>query len=102
MRWIGVLIVLIGGLTFGGTAHAAVPALLGVTQEDRHPTVTLAAPGANDVTIYNVRLRHHPELHDRLLRGSPAGRPQAGPAVRRQRQAIVLHRRSDLLGGAAR
>ena len=46
------VVALVVGLTVSGTAWAAAPALLGVSQEHRHPTVTLAAPGANDVTVY--------------------------------------------------
>ena len=43
---------LLATFAFAAPAHAASPALLGVGHNGLHPTATLSAPGAADVTVY--------------------------------------------------
>jgi hypothetical protein len=43
---------LLATFAFAAPAEAASPALLGVGHDGLHPTATLSAPGADDVTVY--------------------------------------------------
>jgi hypothetical protein len=45
-------VAVLGSLACAATAWGAGPTLLSVGQQNRHPTATFAAPGAEDATIY--------------------------------------------------
>ncbi len=47
-----VTVPLLAGLALPALASAAAPTLLGVGQDDRHPSATFAMPGADSATIY--------------------------------------------------
>ena len=48
----GFCLALLSGVVMATPALAAAPAIAAVGQQDRHPTVTLSAPGADSVVVY--------------------------------------------------